>query len=90
MILITGATGTNGIEIVTSLSRSRVPCRALVRNQQKAAALSDLPGVEIVTAKNRQRSTNLRGSMLLIFEGSKVHLPWALDYRRLVDSKRNG
>ena len=48
MILITGATGTNGIEIVKLLSRSGVPCRALVRNRQRAAALSDLPEVEIV------------------------------------------
>jgi len=48
MILVTGATGTNGIEIVKLLSRSGVPCRALVRNPQKAAMFSDLPGVEIV------------------------------------------
>jgi len=37
MILITGATGTNGIEIVKLLSRSGVPCRALVRNSQSSA-----------------------------------------------------
>ncbi len=48
MILITCATGTNGIEIVKLLSRSGVPCRALVRNPQKATMLRDLPGVEIV------------------------------------------
>lgn len=48
MILVTGATGTNGIEIVKLLSRSGVPCRALVRNPQKANLLSDLRGVEIV------------------------------------------
>jgi uncharacterized protein YbjT (DUF2867 family) len=48
MILITGATGTNGIEIVRLLARSGVPCRALVRNAQKAAALAALPKVEIV------------------------------------------
>src|SRR6516165_6636079 len=47
MILITGATGTNGVEIVKLLSRSRLPCRALVRNAQKAAVLVALPGVEI-------------------------------------------
>ena len=34
MILITGATGTNGIEIVKLLSRSGVPCRALVRTSE--------------------------------------------------------
>ena len=48
MILITGATGTNGLEIVKLLSRSGVHCRALVRNPQNAALLSDLPGVEVV------------------------------------------
>lgn len=48
MILITGATGTNGIEIVKFLSRSGVACRALVRDPQKAATFSDLSGVEIV------------------------------------------
>ena len=47
MILITGATGTNGVEIVKLLSRSRLPCRALVRNAQKAAVFVGLPGVEI-------------------------------------------
>ena len=48
MILVTGSTGTNGIEIVRLLSRMGVPCRALVRNPQKAAIFSDLPGVEVV------------------------------------------
>jgi uncharacterized protein YbjT (DUF2867 family) len=48
MILITGATGANGLEIVKLLSRSGVACRALVRNPRGAALLSDLPGVEVV------------------------------------------
>jgi uncharacterized protein YbjT (DUF2867 family) len=48
MILVTGSTGTNGIEIVRLLSRVGVPCRALVRNPHKAAIFSDLPGVEVV------------------------------------------
>lgn len=47
MILSTGATGTNGIEIVKLLSRSVVPCRALTRNPRKAGILADLPGVAI-------------------------------------------
>ncbi len=47
MVLITGATGTNGIEIVKLLSRLGVPCRAFKRNPQKAGILADLPGVEI-------------------------------------------
>ena len=48
MILITGATGTNGVEIVKLLSRLSVPCRALVRTPEKAGTLSGLPNVEIV------------------------------------------
>ena len=47
MILITGATGTNGIEIVKLLSRMGVGFRALVRSSEKSAALANLPGVEI-------------------------------------------
>jgi len=48
MILITGTPGTNGTEIVKLLSRSGVPCRALVRNPQSATMLSDFPGVEVL------------------------------------------
>ena len=48
MILITGATGTNGVEIVKLLSHLSVPCRALVRTPEKAGRLSGLPNVEIV------------------------------------------
>ena len=47
MILITGATGNNGQEIVSLLSRMGVPCRALVRSNEKASALAGLPGVEL-------------------------------------------
>src|SRR6516162_9318673 len=48
MILITGATGPNGVEIVKLLSRSGIPCRALTRNLRRAGMLADLLGVEIV------------------------------------------
>lgn len=48
MILITGATGNNGVEIVKLLSRRGVPCRALARTSAKSGLLSGLPGVEIV------------------------------------------
>lgn len=48
MILITGATGNNGLEIVKLLSRMGVPCRALARTSEKSGALANLPGVEIV------------------------------------------
>jgi uncharacterized protein YbjT (DUF2867 family) len=47
MILITGATGTNGAEVVRQLSAAGIACRALVRNAAKAQALR-MPGVEIV------------------------------------------
>lgn len=48
MILVTGATGLNGGALVRLLSARGVPVRALVRNPTRAAALSSLPGVEIV------------------------------------------
>ena len=47
MILITGATGNNGREIVSLLSRTGVPCRAFVRSNEKAGVLAGLPGVEV-------------------------------------------
>jgi uncharacterized protein YbjT (DUF2867 family) len=47
MILVTGATGTNGREVLTRLAGMGRPVRALVRNPAKAAGLS-LPGVELV------------------------------------------
>ena len=53
MILVTGATGLTGSEVVRRLSARGVAVRALVRNATtanavKAAGLSSLPGVEIV------------------------------------------
>jgi uncharacterized protein YbjT (DUF2867 family) len=52
MILVTGATGLNGSELVRRLSARGVPVRALVRNVStsnaaKAAELAALPGVEV-------------------------------------------
>jgi uncharacterized protein YbjT (DUF2867 family) len=47
MILVTGATGVNGSELVRRLSARGIPVRALVRTAAKAAALSGLPGVEL-------------------------------------------
>jgi uncharacterized protein YbjT (DUF2867 family) len=47
MILVTGATGVNGSELVRRLSARGIPVRALVRTTTKAAALSGLPGVEL-------------------------------------------
>jgi uncharacterized protein YbjT (DUF2867 family) len=48
MILVTGATGLNGRELVYRLSARGVSVRALVRNAASAGALSMLPKVEIV------------------------------------------
>jgi len=48
MILVTGATGLTGGELVRLLSAKGVPVRALVRSREKASALASLPGVEIV------------------------------------------
>ena len=48
MILVTGATGLNGSELVRRLSAQGVPVRALARSRAKAQSLSSLPGVEIV------------------------------------------
>ncbi len=57
MILITGATGNNGREIVKLLSRTGVPCRALVRSSEKASSVSGLPGVEIAYGDFAQAET---------------------------------
>jgi uncharacterized protein YbjT (DUF2867 family) len=48
MILVTGATGLNGGELVRLLSARGIPVRALVRTPAKAEALTSLPDVEVV------------------------------------------
>jgi len=48
MILVTGATGLNGKELLRVLSASGVAVRALVRNPAKAEPIAALPNVEIV------------------------------------------
>src|SRR5438270_12582955 len=48
MILVTGATGKSGREIVTQLSQAGARVRALVRDLKKAAWLAELPGVELI------------------------------------------
>ena len=57
MILVTGATGNNGREIVKLLSRTGVPCRALVRTSEKATLLDGLSGVEIAYGDFAQPDT---------------------------------
>jgi uncharacterized protein YbjT (DUF2867 family) len=48
MILVTGATGLNGGELVHRLSARGSPVRALVRDPARAGPLSSLPNVVIV------------------------------------------
>jgi len=48
MILVTGATGLNGKELLRVLSASGVAVRALVRNPARAEEIAALPNVEIV------------------------------------------
>lgn len=47
MILVTGATGSNGSELVKLLSSRGVTLRAMVRDPGKAADLAGLPGVDL-------------------------------------------
>lgn len=49
MILVTGATGNNGLEILKRLASQNVQARAMVRNRNRAKAIADL-GIEIVEA----------------------------------------
>ena len=49
MILVTGASGLVGGEVVRQLSRQNVPVRALVRDPGRAPDLASLPLVQVVT-----------------------------------------
>lgn len=64
MILVTGATGLNGKELLRKLSARGVAVRALVRNPARAEAIAALPHVEIVQgdmAHPETLATALRG-----------------------------
>jgi uncharacterized protein YbjT (DUF2867 family) len=64
MILVTGATGLNGSELVRRLSARGLAVRALVRNPAKAAGLAALPKFEIVDgdmARPQTLAAALRG-----------------------------
>jgi uncharacterized protein YbjT (DUF2867 family) len=64
VILVTGATGLNGGELVRLLSLRNVPVRALVRDAARAARLSSLANVEVVEgdmARPETLSAALRG-----------------------------
>src|SRR5260370_39980734 len=62
MILVTGATGLNGSELVRRLSAKGVPVRALVRSAARAKGLSSLPKVEIVEG-DMARPETLSGAL---------------------------
>jgi len=57
MILVTGATGLNGGEVVRRLSAQGVPVRALVRSSERAGGLAAQPNVEIVEGDMSQPAT---------------------------------
>ena len=57
MIIVTGATGPNGKELVRQLSARGVAVRALVRHPAKAEAIAALPHVEIVQGDMAQSET---------------------------------
>jgi uncharacterized protein YbjT (DUF2867 family) len=48
VILVTGATGSNGTELLKLLASRQVPARAMVRSQDRAKGIVGLPGIEIV------------------------------------------
>jgi hypothetical protein len=50
MILITGATGTNGMQLIKLLAREGIGVRALVRSPDRASAIAHLPGVALMIA----------------------------------------
>jgi len=60
MILVTGATGLNGRELVQRLSARGVAVRALVRNLAKAEALAALPHVQITEGDLARPETLVR------------------------------
>jgi uncharacterized protein YbjT (DUF2867 family) len=62
MILVTGATGLNGKELLRVLSAKGVAVRALVRNPAKADAIAALPHVELVQG-DMSRPETLTGAL---------------------------
>jgi uncharacterized protein YbjT (DUF2867 family) len=57
VILVTGATGLNGSQVVRCLCARGVPVRALVRDVRKADTLAQLPGVTLVEGDMSQPQT---------------------------------
>ena len=57
MILVTGAAGLNGTELLRRLSATGIRARALVRGLARAGRLAALPGIEIVEGDMAHRET---------------------------------
>lgn len=57
MILITGATGTTGTELIKLLAREGTGVRALVRSPDRAMAIAHLPGVELMMGDLRDQAS---------------------------------
>jgi len=55
MIIVTGATGNNGSEIVKILAAQNIPVRAMVRDRNRANAIA-FPSVKVVEADLQQFS----------------------------------
>ena len=62
MILITGATGNNGSELVKLLAGKGVALRAMVRSKESAGALAALPSVTVVEG-NFDRPTTIERAL---------------------------
>lgn len=56
-ILITGATGTVGTQLVKKLSEKNIPFKALVRNRDSGDILASLPNAEIVVGDLADKSS---------------------------------
>jgi uncharacterized protein YbjT (DUF2867 family) len=91
MILVTGATGLNGKELLHRLSARGVAVRALVRNPAKANAIAALPHVEIVQgdmARPETLAAALRGVDRAMLISSSD--PTMLDVQtNFIDAARN-
>jgi uncharacterized protein YbjT (DUF2867 family) len=92
MILVTGATGTVGAELIRKLSERGTPARAFVRKRAQAQTIA-LPGIEIVEGDFTKPETFTRALVgvdrlfLLIPSSSQVEK----QQRNFVDAaKRNG
>jgi uncharacterized protein YbjT (DUF2867 family) len=71
MLLITGATGTNGMELIKLLASQGIRVRALVRSPERAMAISHLPGVELMIGDLKD-PTSIEGALSGVERGFLV------------------